>query len=406
MNSVGIVAEYNPFHNGHDFQFQSAKKLALSDVAIAVMSGNFLQRGEPALVNKWSRTKMALQAGVDIVIELPYAYAVQNAEIFAYGAVLLLDAIGCRDICFGSESGNIDQFYETVRFINHHKDEYDYYIRKFIKQGISYPSALSAAFQELKPQGNIVDLTKPNNILGFHYMSAGEKINSRISFHTVKRRNAEHHDESLSGASITSATSIRKSIHFHSELKEIREYVPKGTYDELLNYHTTFGQFHSWEDYWSFLQYKILSMTKEELEEIYDVSEGLENRLIKASRTANSFEEFMKSVKTKRYTWTRLQRTCIHILTNTKKQTIHSLNKDPQYIRLLGMNEHGREYLRKIKKELQVPLISKVSSFQNDMLLLDLKASNVYALALPEPERSTLLKHEFAQPPILYEEEF
>jgi len=145
-------------------------------------------------------------------------------------------------------------------------------------------------------------------------------------------------------------------------------------------------------------------MTKEDLEEIYDVNEGLENRLIKASRSSNSFEEFMKSIKTKRYTWTRLQRTCVHILTNTKKQTILSLDNNPQYIRLLGMSEKGRKYLNSIKKELQVPLISKISGFQNDMLLLDLKASDIYALALPEPERSALLKLEFAQPPILYEQ--
>jgi len=404
MNSVGIVAEYNPFHNGHEFQFQSAKKLAQSDIAIAVMSGNFLQRGEPALVNKWTRTKIALQAGVDIVIELPYAFAVQNAEIFAYGAVLLLDAVGCKNICFGSESGNIDQFYETVHFINHNRDEYNHYIRKFVKQGISYPSALSAAFKELKPYGNLVDLTKPNNILGFHYMSAGNKINSSISFHTVRRKNAEHHDESLSSTSIASATSIRKSIHLHHDLREIRKYLPISTYNELLNYHARFGQFHSWEQYWTFLQYTIFSMTKEDLEEIYDVNEGLENRLIKASRSSNSFEEFMKSIKTKRYTWTRLQRTCVHILTNTKKQTILSLDNNPQYIRLLGMSEKGRKYLNSIKKELQVPLISKISGFQNDMLLLDLKASDIYALALPEPERSALLKLEFAQPPILYEQ--
>jgi len=188
MNSVGIVAEYNPFHNGHQFQVQSAKKLSQSDIAIAVMSGNFLQRGEPAIVNKWARTKMALQAGVDIVIELPYAYAVQNAEIFAYGAVLLLNSIGCRNICFGSESGDIHQFDETVQFINQNKAKYEENIRKYIKKGISYPSALSAAFKELEPGSTTIDLTQPNNILGFHYMAAGKKINSRISFHTVQRK--------------------------------------------------------------------------------------------------------------------------------------------------------------------------------------------------------------------------
>ncbi|MBS4217860.1 nucleotidyltransferase [Bacillus sp. FJAT-49711] len=401
MNSVGIVAEYNPFHNGHQFQVQSAKKLSQSDIAIAVMSGNFLQRGEPAIVNKWARTKMALQAGVDIVIELPYAYAVQNAEIFAYGAVLLLNSIGCRSICFGSESGDIHQFDETVQFINQNKAKYEENIRKYIKKGISYPSALSAAFKELEPGSTTIDLTQPNNILGFHYMAAGKKINSRISFHTVQRKNAEHHDESLSGSFIASATSIRKSIHLHNDLQKIQDYVPTGTYIELLNYITQYGQFHSWEHYWPFLQYKILSMEKTALKDIYDVSEGLENRLIKAAQTATSFEEFMKSVKTKRYTWTRLQRTCVHILSNMKKEMIHSLSKKPQYIRLLGMNEQGRQYIREIKKELHVPLISKVSGFQNDMLSLDLKASNIYAFALSEPERSKLLKMEFAQPPIL-----
>ncbi|MBS4177232.1 nucleotidyltransferase [Lederbergia citrea] len=400
MKSVGIVAEYNPFHNGHLYHVQAAKRLSQSDVTIAVMSGNFLQRGEPALVSKWSRTKMALQSGVDIVIELPYAFAVQKAEVFAHGAIFLLNAMKCSGICFGSESGDIQQFIHTLSFMNDKKTEYDKHIRMFIKQGISYPSALALAYQELGPDSRSVDLSTPNNILGYHYVYAAAEINPRLNFYTVQRKSAGYHDESFSDATIASATSIRKSLNAHGNLSEIQAYIPHETLANLHQYRSDFAQFHIWEDYWPYLQYRLLSMNKEELREIYEVEEGLENRLIKAAHSADNFHSFMKAIKTKRYTWTRLQRLCVHILTNTRKTTIHALDKSPQYARLLGMSSIGREYLNQIKKELPIPLVSKLSAYENNMLMLDIRAADVYAHGLAEPYRRKLLAFEYRQPPI------
>jgi predicted nucleotidyltransferase len=167
MKAVGVIVEYNPFHNGHAYHLQAAKELAQADLAIAVMSGNFLQRGEPALISKWYRTRMALLNGVDIVLELPYRFATQKAETFANGAVTILDAIGCHSLCFGSESGDISSFFETVDYLDTHKERFDEKIKMNIKSGVSYPKALSLSFQSLSSPENILSLDKPNNILGF-----------------------------------------------------------------------------------------------------------------------------------------------------------------------------------------------------------------------------------------------
>lgn len=402
MDSVGIVAEYNPFHNGHQYQLQMAKKNTDSNIVIAIMSGNFLQRGEPALVSKWARTKMALQLGVDLVIELPYAFTIQKAENFAFGAVFILNAMKCKKICFGSESGDITTFYETYDFIENHKDDYEKYIRSFIHTGMSYPKALSEAFKKLNPKIDTIDLSKPNNILGYYYLSAASVINPAIKLYTIKRKNANYHDAFFNQSDIASATSIRKAIQQNNSLEAIKAFIPSQTFQELRNYKKEFNQFHTWENYWPFLQYKLLTMNKNEVEAIYEVEEGLENRLLKAARTSENFTAFMKKIKTKRYTWTRLQRVCVHILTNTQKQTIKMIGQTPEYLRLLGMTNNGRDYLRKIKKDLPITLISKISSHDNVMLSLDIKATDIYAHALKEPYRSKLRSLEFEQPPIIY----
>lgn len=401
MESVGIVAEYNPFHNGHLYQLQSAKKITGANVAIAVMSGHFLQRGEPALVSKWTRTKMALANGVDLVVELPYAFSVQKADIFAFGAIYLLNALHCNNICFGSEEGNMSAFYETYQFIEEHKQEYEELIGELMKTGVSYPVAIGEAFQQLHPEKEMVDLSKPNNILGYQYLVAARKINPAIELFTVKRKNANYHDEDFNHSAIASATSIRKAL---KENNNIQQYVPVHTFTELKKYYDKYGRFHYWEDYWPFLQYKLFTMSRNDVEAIYDVDEGLENRILKAARTAKNFHEYMNLIKTKRYTWTRLQRISAHILNNVLKDDIKSMGETPKYIRLLGMTSIGRKYLRKIKKELPIDLISKVSAYDNEMLTLDIKASSIFAQPLKEPFRTDLAEHEFNQPPILFTE--
>ncbi|MBO0994262.1 nucleotidyltransferase [Bacillus sp. SD088] len=401
MRTVGIVVEYNPFHNGHLYQLQKAKEDTHADIAICIMSGNFLQRGEPALVSKWSRTKMALSAGIDLVIELPFAFSVQKAEIFAYGAVYLLDALNCSHICFGSESGQISDFHNTINFVHHHRLQYEKYIHEFIKEGMSYPSALSKAYQALDPGKDLIDLSKPNNILGFHYMEAASEINSQLRFLTIKRKNAGYHDPSVNETNIASATSIRNRLQRTEQTDSIKNYIPKTSLSELQHYLVEFGQLHSWENYWDYLQYQILSKSSKELEAIYDMEEGLENRFIRAAQTAKDYQGFMEIMKTKRYTWTRLQRISTQILLNIQKEQIHDLGRKPQYIRLLGMSDVGQKYLRSIKKDLQIPLISKVSAQQNQMLALDIKATHMYAQGLPEPYRTKMRDLDYRQPPIM-----
>ena len=237
MKAVGVIVEYNPFHNGHAYHLQAAKESAKADVVIAVMSGNFLQRGEPALVSKWYRTKMALLNGVDIVLELPYQFATQKAETFANGAVSILDAIGCHSLCFGSESGDIHSFFQTVDFLDSHKEIFDENIKKNIKTGVSFPKALSLSFQSLSSTETLVSLDKPNNILGFHYLKALKHQKSSIVPLTVKRKNADYHDEHFATETIASATSIRKALFASNENNSaIEQYVPDATSRLLKEY--------------------------------------------------------------------------------------------------------------------------------------------------------------------------
>jgi predicted nucleotidyltransferase len=401
MKAVGLIVEYNPFHNGHAYHLSASKEAAQADVVIAVMSGNFLQRGEPALLSKWYRTKMALLNGVDIVFELPYRFATQKAEIFANGAVSILEAAKCESICFGSESGDISSFLHTIEYIKEEEKNLDDGIKFFMDTGVSYPKATALAFKQLQSSNNYLDLTKPNNILGLEYIKAIQRQNSLIKPMTVTRKNANYHDEHFTSETIASATSIRKAIFSPmAESQGIDQYVPAATKQLLEEYFYHFHLFHQWENYWSYLQYRLIHSSTEELKEIYEMEEGLENRLQAAATQSESFQQFMERIKTKRYTWTRLQRLCVHILTNTKKVEMNSKLEKATYLRLLGMTANGREYLNKTKKDFTLPLVSKVSSFKGNMIDLDVKAARVYALGFPNYLKDEMFKQEFSQPPI------
>jgi predicted nucleotidyltransferase len=398
LKAVGIIVEYNPFHNGHCYHINTAKKLTNADVVIAVMSGHFLQRGEPALVSKWYRTKMALLGGVDIVFELPYLFATQKASVFANGAVSILDASGCNTLCFGSENGEIKSFYTTIDFMENHHDFYEATIHEYIKTGVSYPKAQSMAFDKLTNTEELIDLSSPNNILGFQYMKSIRSQNSSLIPLTIKRNSSEYHDESFSSETIASATSIRKALFSEAS---IEKYIPDTTLYLLKEYKQRFGSFHQWENYWPFLQYRILQCDPHELKDIYEIEEGIENRFFEAALKANHFYEFMEKVKTKRYTWTRLQRICTHILTHSKKEDMRMKEEKASYLRLLGMTTNGKEYLNKMKTHLSLPLISKVSSFKNNKdISLDIKAARIYSMGLSLDSTSKLLNQEFSQPPI------
>lgn len=401
MKAVGIVVEYNPFHNGHAFHLEKTREASNADVVIAVMSGQFLQRGEPALLPKWYRAHMALLAGVDIVLELPYQFATQKADTFAYGALSILGEIGCASVCFGSESGRIEDFHTTLRYLEKNKEAYDQKIKFFIAKGMSYPSALSSAFLELQKTEKMVDLSRPNNILGYQYVKAIHDLKLNMEAITITRTSADYHDQEFTSESIASATSIRKALFAEDgRIEKVNSYVPLTTLELLQEYLTKYKQFHQWENYWPYLRFRLLQAAPSELRNIYEVEEGLENRVMEAALAAESFQDFMTRIKTKRYTWTRLQRMCTHILTNTSTEDMRERMTKATYIRLLGMNEKGRAYLNKWKGNASIPLISKLSSFQKEDISLDVRASKIYALGASGTASKQLLEMEYNQPPI------
>ncbi|MEN2443327.1 nucleotidyltransferase [Bacillus sp. JR_3] len=408
LKAVGVVVEYNPFHYGHAYHVNQAKKQTSSDVAIAVMSGSFLQRGEPAIVSKWARTKMALQNGVDIVCELPYIYAVQKAETFANGAVSILDALKCHSLFFGSEDGEINAFERTAHAWHEKKAEIDLLTKEKVKEGLSYPAAAAGAFQEAIHSEHLLDLSKPNNILGFHYVKAILERAPHMQPFTSQRIASDYHDEELpDNQKIASATSIRKALKEQSSFQEVTPYLPDATLKQLHDYHSSYGLLHTQEAYFRFLKHVFHTMDTSELEGIYEIEEGIEHRMQKAMTHASSYEEYLSLVKTKRYTWTRLQRMNTHLLMNVKKKTMHELleEKKAPYIRLLGMTRKGQQYLSLVKKELDVPLVSKLSSFSHPALDLDIRASRVFSLPISEPMQTELTKAEFKTSPIRYDEE-
>ncbi|MGE7768079.1 nucleotidyltransferase [Peribacillus sp. NPDC096540] len=401
MKACGLVVEYNPFHNGHVLHARESRKNTGADVVVAVMSGPFLQRGEPAIVSKWARAEMALRGGIDLVIELPYAFATQKAEIFAKGSISLLEYLGCDSFCFGSEDGRIEPFITAHRILSDNSVAFDAAIKSAMDAGNSYPTSASLAFQSIIQNDDVLDLTKPNNILGKEYVSVALKKGFSIQPYTIQRVAAGYHETQLSSESIASATGIRKAImEQKQELEPIAGYIPQSTRIGLEHYLSTYHTLHDWEMYWPMLKYRILSSSLMELAEIYEIEEGIEHRFKEMAKQAKTFSDFMAAMKTKRYTWTRLQRMCVHIFTHTlKEQMIH--NDLPSYIRLLGMNARGQEYLRTVKKDLPVPLISKLSAYQKNGIETDLRAAQVYALGLPEPYQASLMKREYESPIII-----
>ncbi|KJJ88538.1 nucleotidyltransferase family protein, partial [Listeria monocytogenes] len=267
MKATGIVVEYNPFHNGHKLHLNKARELTQADVVIAVMSGSFVQRGEPAIISKWERTRMALAAGVDMVVELPVSFATQHATIFAEEAVRILDAIHVDTLFFGSEHGVAEDFTFAAKKVVENEARFDEAIQlALVDKKTSYARAYTEAFKKLFGQ-NLLDITKPNNILGFHYALAAQKQNPSISLHSIPREHAGYHDEEANHDQIASATAIRKLI-LAGKLEEASHYLPASSIAILRNYE---GPFLSWTDYWSFLQYRLIQAGSEELEGIRGV---------------------------------------------------------------------------------------------------------------------------------------
>ncbi|EUJ28422.1 nucleotidyltransferase [Listeria cornellensis] len=375
MKATGIIVEYNPFHNGHLLHLREAKKQTHADVIIAVMSGSFLQRGEPALLPKWERAQMAIDAGVDLVVELPFHFATQQAAIFANGAIEILGALNVQSIFFGSENGDAHAFSSAAKLMIEQSIPFKAAMRRFLDDKThSYATAWNAAIHELAPDLTL-DLAQPNNILGFHYALAIAEQGKKIEIATMARQNAAYHDANPTHHSIASATAIRTML-LANDWKKAHQYVPHTTFSILQKFRETHS-FVSWNDFWPLLKYQLITAPTAQLPSIRGVSEGIENRLQQAALHAINFDEFLAATRTKRYSNSRIKRTALQILAQQTEATAPTQN----YIRLLGMSVTGQQYLRQIKKDIALPIISTASKANPALIENDIRATKLYSFA-------------------------
>lgn len=358
MKAVSIIAEYNPFHNGHLYQIKKVKELFAGYPIIVIMSGNFTQRGDVSLIDKWDKAKIALDNGVDLVIELPFPFATQSADIFAYGAIKLLNELKATDIVFGSESNNVEKLFKNAN-LQINNNMFDILAKKYLKEGLSYPNALNKALMDLG--GDCV--TDPNDLLGLSYIKEIIKTGNNINVHTIKRTNDFNSD--ILNDNITSAKSIRTAL---LENKDVSNYIPFNK--NILN------NFHTKEQYFNMLRYQILCNLNN-LQIFSDVDSGLANKIKDNIFKVNSFDDLIKTIKTKNYTYQRISRVLIHILCNFTKE-LNEKFKDISYIRVLGFNNIGKTYLNSIKKNLDIPLVARFASIDNEMLKYELQVTGIY----------------------------
>ncbi|GAB2483328.1 nucleotidyltransferase [Alkalibacterium psychrotolerans] len=377
MKACGIVAEYNPFHNGHAYQLEEARKQTGADVIIVVMSGNFLQRGEPAIIDKWSRAELALKAGADLVVELPVDFSVQPADFFAEGAVAILNALGCDVISFGSELGNSEAFKQAAEDYLENEQTINETFKSQMKQSEHYAKNFSRVLKGLYKDFP-VDLSQPNNVLGFSYAKEITRNQYPMLLHTVKRLHSDYHEDSLNPSlAIGSATAIRKVLNDQSQdWGRVKSYVPKETFEMLQS-----EKLVTWDDLFPYLRYQITLQSVSNLLDIYLMEEGLQYRIKEKIGEAASMTEFLERLKTKQLTWTRLQRICYHILMNNKKADMKFRQQKISTVRLLGFNSNGQKYMNENKDKFGVTIVSNIRKKQADMFYEDIRAGLVYRLA-------------------------
>ena len=383
---IGIIAEYNPFHNGHLYQIKKAKELTGADTVIAVMSGNFTQRGETSLVNKFEKTKIALQNEVDMVIELPTIYSISSAENFALGGIKILNEIGNIDyLVFGIEEDNLQELQAIADVLVNENDEFKSKIKTELDKGNSYPKAREITLKKVLLSENMKDIMqKPNNILAIEYLKALKITNSRIKPFAIKRKNSMHHDNNIN-ENYASGTYIRK-LFIENNFDEISKVVPKYTYERLseLKSHGTYVT--SINDFSDIVIYKIRMMTKEEISKIADVNEGLENSIKLASTTCKTIDEIIEKVSTKRYTKTRISRILTYILLDITKSDMEQSKKNDPYIRVLGINKKCEEILSTINNNKLITSLKKFeeNNGENELLNIDKKATEIYTIKYPK----------------------
>lgn len=408
MSTVGLIVEYNPLHNGHLYHLQQSKMVTGADGVVAVMSGHFLQRGEPALADKWARAEMALRAGCDVVLELPVAYSVQNAQWFAYGAVALLDASGIVDaLCFGSESGNMEALSAVADMLAEEPAALTARLDAGLKLGLPYPSAYTAAAKALLADrgmaAHAAALEQPNHTLGLHYLLALRQLRSPIVPYTIRREKSGYTQTDITDARIASATALRNELLQSGSLEAIAPYIPSTTCQILQREWNAGRAPLHWESFSGALFHTLLRSDPAGLATMAEVTEGLEHRLYKSVRSLPEWrvETLLDKLKTKRYTRTKLQRMLVRILLgHTKDQlTAQKLADGITYIRVLGFTRRGQSLLRDMRKRAKVPIIHTAARGEWAYLDMDARASAVYALASGNPDPAAALR-DYTMPPV------
>ena len=382
MNITGIITEYNPFHNGHLYHLTEAKKNTNCDAVICIMSGNFVQRGGPAIVDKWQRTEMALNNGVDLVIELPTYYAVSSAEFFAKGAVSILNNLGVvNNLFFGSECGDVNKLTTIAKTLVDEDSKLKYLIKENLAKGETFAKAREKALISYLNNEDLNEiLTSSNNILGIEYIKSILRINSNIKPFTLKREGSNYNDKILSN-SFSSATSIREMLKQKASIESLKDSIPKESYEVLNNLYDNSYPFVFDEDMFKFIKYK-LQTNCINFNNLYEIIEGLENKLLKEISSSNSYEEFILNIKSKRYTYSKISRILTHIYIGLDSDSFLNIDDTNNlYARVLGFNKKGREILSLIKRNSSIPLITKIPRFSdNPLLKLDIQATVAYSI--------------------------
>ena len=347
MKKIGIVVEYNPFHNGHLYQIQKIKEKFGKDCFISVvMSGDFVQRGEVSFLNKWEKTRIALENEVDLVVELPVYYAIQNAEIFSKMAVKILDYLGMEIQVFGAENDEIKIFEEIIKLQK--SDEYNKKIQEKIKNGNRYMIAQKMVLQEFGYE----EFIKSNNILGLEYVRAILQAKLNIKPYIIKREISEYNEEKVENNRIkfVSASFIRKIFDSKDEKKwlELKKFIPKNIHKFLINkmYNKNIEYKNIKNEFLKLVKYRMVIDDKKKILEIFDMTEQLYSRIFNAILNSTNYETFFKKIEAKNISIKRIDRILLNILLDIRK-----LDENINYIRVLGFNDRGREYLKKLKKE-------------------------------------------------------
>ena len=389
MKTLGIVTEYNPFHKGHAYMIEEAKKKAGADRVVVVMSGSFVQRGEPAIFDKWTRTEAALMNGVDMVLELPVLFAAANAETFARAAVRILEETGIVDVlCFGSESGDLHSMQEAARLMENETEEFQHILKEHLDEGLSYPAARAKAL-EIVSQISSDILSRPNHILGLEYLKALDRYNCSMEPMTIKRE-GDYNSPSLTEG-FASAAAIRKALAEDRSTEALPQ-LPENVHD-LYNKALSLGTAPCfWNELTPALHYKLRMSSTEEIHEIAEVVEGLENRILHSIDSCYDIKDVIDFIKTKRYTRTKIQRILLHILLDIKEKEVAYFMNLPKmpYIRVLGFKKETSGILADLTDNAKVPVLTnlkKAPEVLNEdglaLLALEKTATDLHALTYP-----------------------